>query len=240
MSSPTLAIEHAAQSIGYRSPERYVARARFLFDSIDLRGKRVLDVGCGKGAWAIWAAIHGASHVLGLEPEADGARSGTLASFKRLINDLSFEDRVIASSDHLEDTAGVSPFDVAVLFDVINHIDEKAVVALHHDQNAVAKFVATLRQMKALLGRGATVIVADCGRKNLWNTFGLRSPLAPTIEWEKHQEPEIWISIFRQAGFQLLDLRWSPLYPFGRLTSNRLAQFATASHFVLRFRVPIA
>src|SRR5688572_33447053 len=99
MSSPTLAIKRTAQSIGYRTPERYMARARFLFDSVDLQGKRVLDVGCGNGAWAIWTAIHGASHVLGLEPEADGASSGTLATFRKLVNELSLSDRVVASSD---------------------------------------------------------------------------------------------------------------------------------------------
>jgi len=28
---------------------------------------RVLDVGCGKGAWSMWAALHGAQRVVGIE-----------------------------------------------------------------------------------------------------------------------------------------------------------------------------
>jgi predicted RNA methylase len=75
MSSLMPAIEYASTAVGYRSPARYVARARFLFDAVDLHGKRVLEVGCGRGAWVVWAALHGASHVLGLEPEADTARA---------------------------------------------------------------------------------------------------------------------------------------------------------------------
>jgi len=238
MSSLMPAIEYASTAVGYRSPARYVARARFLFDAVDLHGKRVLEVGCGTGAWVVWAALHGASHVLGLEPEADGASSGSLIACKRLVDALSLGDRVQVSAVHIEDLTDVQPFDVVVMYGVINHLDEKAVVAIHRDHRAAAKFVTILRHLKTLLVPGALVIATEAGRKNLWNQLGLRSPFAPGQEWDKHQEPEVWISIFGQAGFQFLDLRWQPLYPFGRLSAHRLAQFATASHFVLRFQAP--
>jgi hypothetical protein len=80
------------------------------------------------------------------------------------------------------------------------------------------------------------VIVADCGRDNVWPRFGLSSPFMPTIEWQKHQNPEVWIRVFAQAGFENIDCRWSPLQPLPEVTGNRLVQYLTCSHFVLRFR----
>ena len=60
-------IRTAAEATGYSSgPARYRARAEFLFSGIQLAGKHVLDVGCGAGAWAIWAGLNGAASVLGI------------------------------------------------------------------------------------------------------------------------------------------------------------------------------
>ena len=47
-----------------------------------------------------------------------------------------------------------------------------------------------------------------------------------------------WAALFEEAGYTYRDLRWSPLYPFGWATMNRLAQILTASEFTLRFQAP--
>jgi hypothetical protein len=82
----------------------------------------------------------------------------------------------------------------------------------------------------------SVLIIADCARSNFWSALGLKSPIARTIEWHKHQNPETWIKVFLKAGFHLQDLRWSPLYPFGWLSANPFVQYFAASHFVLRLR----
>ena len=61
---------------------RYRLRGNFLFERISLTNKHVLEVGCGTGAWAIWAALHGADRVVGIEPEAEGSSPNTLATFR--------------------------------------------------------------------------------------------------------------------------------------------------------------
>src|ERR1051326_8914991 len=47
--------------------------ARQLFRDTDFRYKTMLEIGCGKGMLCLWAAMHGARHVVGLEPLAEGA-----------------------------------------------------------------------------------------------------------------------------------------------------------------------
>ena len=74
-------LEEAARLVGYANSTRYRARAEFLFRGIKLSGAQVLDVGCGTGAWSIWAALQDADRVVGIEPEAAGSNPNTLLSF---------------------------------------------------------------------------------------------------------------------------------------------------------------
>lgn len=229
-------ISIAAPAVGYRTATRYADRAEFLFRGIDLRGARVLDVGCGTGAWALWAALHGASHVVGLEPEAHGSTPHTLRVFQQTIEQLNLAATVHASSTRLEDLPAGQEFDVVVMYNVINHIDEEAVQSLHQNAAAAERYVAVFRQLYSRMAAGGYLLVADCARNNFWNDLSLPSPLARTIEWEKHQNPRTWTSLLQQAGFRAYDLRWSPLQPFTRLTANRVVQYLTTSHFVLRMQ----
>ena len=182
--------------------------------------------------------MNGADFVLGLEPETDGATKGCLSTLRRLIDQLGLEGRVESTACLLQDLPTMSPpFDVAILYDVINHFDEDAVQRLHHDVGSQERYVHLLGHLRRVLAPGATVIVADSDCSNFWPHVGMRAPLAPSIEWHKHQSPELWKEVFGKAGFHALDLRWSPLYPLGSLSTNKLAQRFISSHFILRFKL---
>ena len=230
--------EIAARRLCYSKGSRFRAKGEFLFAGVPLAGAHVLEVGCGNGTWAIWAALHNADRVVGIDPEAHGSSSGDFASFQETIEILGLTKRVAAYERYLHQLPEQdSPFNVVVMYDVINHLDELAVSLLHRDQDASKSYVRALQSLRSHMRGGGWAIVADCARDNFWPQIGLKSPFTHNqIEWQKHQNPDVWIGIFKQAGFRLYDLRWSPLYPFRTLTSNRLVQFLTYSHFVLRLR----
>jgi len=234
--SQTQQLEHVAKQVGFRSLKRYRNRAGSLFRGISLEGIRMLDIGCGPGALALWAALHNAEYALGIEPESEGSSSGTLQKFQATIDTLNLNDRVEAKNLLLQDLPRPEkPFDVIVMFNVINHIDEDAVQVLHFDPKAQFTYKQILTPLHDLLAPDGWLIIADCGRKNFWNALGKKSPFAPTIEWNKHQQPKTWIELFNQIGFRLHDVRWSDIYPLGTLSSNRFVQYLTTSHFVLKF-----
>lgn len=193
-----------------------------------------MEVGCGRGPFALWAALHGAADVLGIEPEVEGSTSGSLAAFRAQVKQLGLTN-IRATNQRLEELEDSHSYDLIILFNVINHLDEDAVQRLHNDPAARQRYAPILAHLRRLLAPHGVLIVADCARSNLWGRLGLRSPFAPTIAWHKHQDPPVWKELFESSGFRLRDVRWSPLHPLGRLTSNALVNFLTASHFVLRF-----
>ena len=230
-------LEPAARLVGYANASRYRVRGDFLFAGIPLTGAHVLEVGCGTGAWAIWAALHGADRVVGIEPEAQGSTANVLAMFKQTIELLGLSGKVLATDQYLHRLPlQKQQFDVVVMFNVINHLDEDAVVVLHQEPAAFERYVTILQNLRLRLRPKGWVVVADCARTNLWPRLGLASPFARSIEWHKHQNPHTWINVFEHAGFRHFDLRWSPLQPFPRLTAHWLVQYITCSLFVLRFR----
>lgn len=211
-------------------------RAAFLFDGIPLAGARVLEVGAGAGALTVWMAREGAKRVVALEPELDGSTAGASSALVTALDDPLLRGVVELQRKSLAEFRSEQPFDLAVLEGVVNHLNEHAVVRLHEDQAAVDEFVETLRPLRMLVRDGGMAIVTDVGRRSLWRVLGVEGPWTKHIEWEKHQQPHTWIDVFRRVGFELYDVRWSPLRNTGRLTGNRLVQFFTLAHFVLRLR----
>jgi SAM-dependent methyltransferase len=226
-------IEHIATLIGYRSVKRYITKAHFVFDGLNLHGKRVLEIGCGKGGLVAWAAVHGASFVLGLEPEKDGSENSSYRTLETVVSSLCLGN-VEASPKAFDEYPFSEPFDIVLLYNVINHLDERAVIDMHTNMASYERFVCIADKLRAVTAPKGTLILTDAARSNLWGDLGKRSPFARTIEWNKHQNPGTWRKLFEQTGFKMVGLRWSHLYPLGKLSSNVLIHYITISHFLMR------
>ena len=46
--------------------------AEYLVEKYSIYNKDILEIGCGKGLFCLWASIHGADKVIGLEPFEEG------------------------------------------------------------------------------------------------------------------------------------------------------------------------
>jgi SAM-dependent methyltransferase len=227
-----------------RNPGNLRFYLRHLFRGIDLRGRRVLDVGAGDGIYSLYAAAAGAEHVVALEPEAQGSRQGMRRRFERARRRLGVEEVELRPDTFQDFDPHGEAFDVVLLHSSINHLDEDATTALHRDPGARGVYRRLLAKLARLSAPGARLIVVDCSRDNLFARLGRRNPLQPTIEWEKHQAPETWVELLKEVGFDEPRVRWRTLnslrQPGRLLLGNRLVGWLTLSafHLTMRFSRP--
>jgi SAM-dependent methyltransferase len=220
---------------------RYEFWIRQSLRNVDLRGMTVLDVGAGDGPFTCYMALQGAAHVVALEPELDGADAGPRAVLQDRIRRFGLTNVSCLRETLQSFPPGVQRFDLILAHNVVNHLDEAAVVIMHRDAAARARFQGLIRRLFDLLKPGGLLVMADCARANLFGSLGLRHPLAPSIEWHKHQNPSVWMALLAAAGFDPPELHWT--YPrrlrwAGALLDNRYAAFALESHFVLHATRP--
>jgi SAM-dependent methyltransferase len=221
-------------------PRRYTIYVERLFDGVGLAGRRVLDVGGGSGLISFYAAARGAS-VVCLEPTADGSNPQMEADYQRLEAQLA--DAVQVRLDRrtfqaLDAEAG--SFDVLVLHNAVNHLDEAACQALPDSAVARRTYADLFSRLRELSRPGGDLILSDCSRLNLFGVLRIRNPFVPEIEWHLHQQPRVWADLLREAGFIEPRIRWNPMTRAGRpgewLLANWLGAFATQSHFTLTAR----
>jgi cyclopropane fatty-acyl-phospholipid synthase-like methyltransferase len=223
----------ASQSCRYESPKRYMTRANFLFSNMNLTGQRVLDIGCGRGAWALWAGIQGASYILGIEPESDGSTQGTFESFKQSIDRIGLTDRVVAKKARVQDLEGYETFDVIIAYSVINHFSESHTRTFHLPESRNF-FLNVFKHIYKLLESDGIFIISDASNRNFFGDIGVYNPFAPATTWEVHQPPEVWAHALSEVGFKTMDIRWEYAFPFTKMTANRFISYFLKSHFVLR------
>ncbi len=229
--------DYAARAGLYSSPARLEYYCRQFFRGVPLEGRRLLDVGCGGGLLLTYARLAGARRCVGLEPEADGATAGSLGRLGRMLADLGV-DGVEVRGERLQDY-GPAPgaFEVVVMCNVINHLDQEACDRLPRDPAARRRYVGLLGEVARVLVPGGTLVLTDCGRINLFaplTRLGLRHPFEPSITWERHQEPRVWVALLEEAGFRDPRVSWrvpNRLRALAGLLSNGLASRCLSSDF---------
>ena len=209
---------------------------------VDFAGKRVLDIGGGGGNLSLYAVSQGAALGVCLEPEAHGSSVGMHETFERTAAILHTGDRARLVCETIQDFVWDGEhFDLILLHNSINHLDEQATERLHRDEKARETFRAIFRKIGDLAVPGARMLIADCDRYNVWRVApGVTNPFAPTIEWHTHQPPERWAAVARAGGFETERVIWTSLNtlrePGRLLLGNRLAAYLLRSHFAMWLR----
>ena len=221
-------------------PKRNVGNLRFhldhLFDGVELSGARVLDVGAGDGLYSFYAAAKGADRVVALEPEADGSTAGVREHFESLGGRLGFGAVELfpdTSTSSIPATSASTCCSCARRSTTWTSEPRAPCTATTRR----ARLPRPAGQARGDERRGAKLIVADCTRHNLFARLGVRNPLQPTIEWDKHQAPETWVDLLEEVGFGEPRVRWGSLNslrgPGRALMGNRFANWLTLGAFCL-------
>ena len=89
------------------------------FPSIQLQGKDVFDIGCGRGGRAVRFAELGARRVVGLEPFEDSCLEGAAFAADRGMRQVEF---IVGTGEQIPAADGV--FDMVTSYDVFEHVED--------------------------------------------------------------------------------------------------------------------
>ncbi len=205
----------------------------------DFTGMRVLDIGAGIGLDSCGISLLGASEIIALEPELDGATAKITSAFKdnmaKLgLNNIHIENVAIQDFSHPPES-----FDLIIMIAVINHLDEESVVVLHKDPTAQQRYVEILQMISQWLKPGGRLALYDAARYHAFMpliNMGIidKHPMAPTIEWHKHQQPNQWINVLERAGYHDCEVVWSKV----RGVSIPLWNFIVSPYFSIYAHKP--
>src|ERR1051326_5912500 len=185
--------------------------ARQVFRDIDFRNKTMMEIGCGKGMLCLWAAMHGARHVVGLEPLAEGAydSSGCHQAFRSMAEQLQLPQARVLPNTIQDFDCPANYFHVVLSVASINHLDEKSCIALGRSEAAKNEYQTIFRNIARTMKPSGKLIIIDAGRRNFFGDLRLRNPMSPNIEWFKHRQPRYWAGLLSDCGFGNARIRWS-------------------------------
>lgn len=214
-----------------------------LFENVDFTDKEVLDVGGGRGLLSFYAAVEGARKAICLEPEVDGSRNGMINAYNEVRSELPDSLPVnllpLTLQDYLKQT-GPESFDVIIMHNSINHLDEDACIHLLDNEDCYNRYVAVFKNVYRIMKENSTLIITDVCRNNFFNDIGMKNIWGPTIEWHKHQQPNTWARLLQEAGFKETSIHWLTPNRLGNtgklLMDNYFISYLTRSYFKMTMK----
>ena len=206
---------------------------QWCFKGVDFKDKKVLDIGGGNGIYSYFSTYKGATSSLNLEPFSSGS------TFFKKTNKINLLE-IQTLNKTLQEFNSEAKFDIIILHDSINHLDEETFSKIHLEKKSFDKYRILVDKIISFLDNEGLIIITDCSSRNFWGNIGVKNPFAPSIDWELHQPPNLVLKFFDKSKMSV-KVRWSPFKRFGHfgiLLSylGELPAFFMQSHFNIHLR----
>jgi cyclopropane fatty-acyl-phospholipid synthase-like methyltransferase len=201
-----------AETKKYHDKKGIIFKLESLFRGIELKDKKVLDIGGGDGLMSFYMAHIGAD-VCCLEPDSDGSAEVDSSDYHHFEKETGLKINLYRKTfqEYITD----DQFDLILIHNAINHLNEQACERLRYDEGAFNLYTDYFKKLNTLLKKDGILIISDCSGKNFWNDIHQKNPFIRNIEWEKHQSPRLWSHIASKADFNKMNLTWSTFNRLG-------------------------
>jgi ubiquinone/menaquinone biosynthesis C-methylase UbiE len=227
---------------GHDNLDGYLHEAAHLFEGVPIAGRTLLEIGSGKGLMTMYAAMQGAAHVVSMEPEMIGSRSGMITVQQQRLDRLGIHSVEFLPADFNQWDPQGRTFDIVMCRAAINHLHASDQHALHH-RPTYQGYLEVIRKMLRVTAPGGVVLITDACRYAFFTAtrnLGIRRPWdwsKTGINWRHHQNPQTWARIFREAGFSSVHVRYPlpfRLRQFGGVVDTAAVNFFLQGSFILR------
>ena len=207
----------------------------YIFKNINLNNKKILDIGGGNGIasfYALSASPNCKAWVV--DPIVEGSNTLMINQFNNLSKNFD-SNQIYFHKDFINTLQEPKEFDIVVMHNSINHIGEDIIKDVKTNHKSYDKYINRIKEILERLSKKGILIITDCGRRNFFGDLGFKNPLAPSIEWETHCEPDLWRTMIERIGLYHIKTEWTSRREFGYfgkiLFANRLCSFFLNSHF---------
>lgn len=212
---------------------------RQVFRMNDFAGHKILEIGCGKGMYCLWAGIFNADYALGLEPLSEGSASvsnSCFQNFKKIADKLKLNNVEILSNTVQEYKCADTLFDIVLSINSINHLDEISCIRLRESAEAKEKYLTIFRKIGKIMANDGKIIIIDASKNNYFGDRDIKNPFIKNIEWINHHQPEYWAELLSMCGFENPRISWNSgklLRYMGIMSISKTLSYFSRSHFRL-------
>lgn len=149
------------QSMGF--PDRYL---KFIFKDIGFEGKKMIDIGAGSGSLSLYGIKNGLDLAVCVEPESAGSSDEHCSALDILAESYA---NLIPQKTTFQDYSGDEKFDIILLHNSVNHLDENAFITLKDSQDSKKTYTKLFEKLNEICAPNAKLIISDCDSRNFFS-----------------------------------------------------------------------
>lgn len=221
----------------YESLDAFLFHTREELNGIPLAGKRILEIGCSRGAFSIYMALSGkAEKVIALdEAKGFGADARYFYQLEEIIRKHAINNLETRKADITKTTFLEKNLDLIVANFSIHHVIRSSGY-IFKDEKAKEDILSVFKFLRHYLRDGGQIALREMSRINFWRFMPYRWKMNH-IDWALHPTLKEWLWVLSTSGFK--DVSYTFLTPYflskwpSKLIRNRFSNFFFSSTFYL-------